>query len=81
MSREHCYCGCCGREIVSGTDLWCMDCLREHVDTLARHPWDATFVARFGEPCPYQIETGGPGVGRCAVCGGLNPGDASHSRC
>lgn len=54
------YCGCCGREIVQGTTDWCMDCLREHVDTLARRPEEATFFAQHGVDCPFEsTEPGG----------------------
>lgn len=51
------YCGCCGRGIRQGTSDWCMDCLREHIDTLATRPEEATFYAQHGSDCPFTAST------------------------
>lgn len=47
------FCGCCGREIEQGTDEWCIDCLREHIDTNAARPEDRTYFAQHGLDCPF----------------------------
>lgn len=49
------FCGCCGRQIEQGTTDWCMDCLREHIDTLAARREDATFFAQYHTDCPFQV--------------------------
>ena len=56
------YCGCCGRVIVQGTPFWCIDCLREHIDTLARRPEKATYFAQHGEACPFDSLNHAPDV-------------------
>lgn len=48
------YCGCCGREYNQGTTFWCIDCLRDHIDTTAGQPCDATYFAQHGKDCPLQ---------------------------
>lgn len=48
------FCGCCGNEIEQGTADWCMECLRDHVDTFATRPEEATFYAQHGVDCPNQ---------------------------
>lgn len=51
------YCGCCGTEI-SNYDIWCKRC-KSHVIPSSEYynVWDRTFLAQFGKPCPYQINS------------------------
>ncbi len=46
------YCGCCGRPC-SMSEIFCKDCMI-HVATDNRPPWERTFFALNGEPCPFQ---------------------------
>ena len=49
------YCGCCGRDFQQGTDEWCIDCLREHIDTTANQgAEDRTWFAQYGTDCPFR---------------------------
>jgi len=49
------YCGCCGRETQwGGSPYWCQECSR-HVADNRQPPWDRTYEAIHGEPCPFQI--------------------------
>ena len=52
------YCGCCGRQIliVEDEEDWCGYC-RKHVraQLLYGHiaPWERTYLAQFGQECPF----------------------------
>lgn len=50
------WCGCCGRAYNDrhGTEAWCDNCVG-HVSQETAMPWDATFYALTGKPCPYQV--------------------------
>lgn len=58
MAEPH-FCGCCGNQIVRPGRLsnWCGPC-RKHVLTGraadGKPPWDRTYFAQHGEPCPYE---------------------------
>lgn len=62
MDEEQNYCGCCGNEIGRSTrsdPLWCNRCAR-HVARSYRGytrlaPWEQTYRARTGEPCPFAV--------------------------
>lgn len=49
------FCGCCGDEIEVDGDIepWCRLCA-EHVAQDGA-PWNATFAAQHGRPCPYGV--------------------------
>lgn len=48
-------CGCCGRAYENGTLLWCTDCAA-HIDPSERKaPWDRTYKAGTGRPCPFEV--------------------------
>lgn len=45
------YCGCCGGELESQTQVWCSRC-SDHV--LKDHAfWAATWYAQYGKYCPF----------------------------
>lgn len=51
-------CGCCGRYVETFfDDIWCRDCA-VHVDRslYSRRWWDATYFARTGKDCPFQVD-------------------------
>lgn len=57
--REEDFCWCCGYEIEPdlGYDPnWCGACL-EHISPENLQPWDRTYFALHGEPCPFQVGT------------------------
>jgi hypothetical protein len=55
------FCGCCGRDIrppsrgrrVPIDSFWCVRCEDHVLDDGA--PWDRTYEASTGRPCPYQV--------------------------
>ena len=54
------YCGCCGDEIPGESTVvrsWCQRCAL-HVNkesNLYLPPWDRTYEAQWGTPCPFQV--------------------------
>jgi len=52
-SAEHCYCGCCGREIACG--LFCAGC-GPHLLSSRLPPEERTYFAQHGRPCPLAQE-------------------------
>ena len=58
----------CGKVVLARGGFWycSLPC-----DQAQRHVTDA-----YGPPVEQEIDTR-----RCAVCGGLNPGDITHTRC
>lgn len=61
LTASDSYCGCCGREIEQGTDEWCIDCLRQHVDTNAARSEDRTWFAQHGTDCPFTATSAANG--------------------
>lgn len=57
------YCGCCGRAIIDTVvvRVWCDDCSKPGHLGLAGPPWERTYQAVTGEPCPFK--------GICPTCG------------
>ena len=53
MSADH-FCGCCGREIASSSELWCAECSSHVLKT--GDLWNRTWFAQFKELCPWQVE-------------------------
>jgi hypothetical protein len=54
------YCGCCGDEIRNSTDhmvMWCARC-KPHIAGYSAPPWERTYEAINGEPCPFQVGLG-----------------------
>jgi hypothetical protein len=51
------WCGCCGRAYNdrNGTESWCDNCVGHVSQDETSQPWDATFYALTGKPCPYQV--------------------------
>lgn len=47
-------CGCCGRPKAEN-EIWCVDC-KEHV-AVSGALWNRTYLAQFGEDCPFQDDT------------------------
>jgi len=54
--RDTTYCGCCGDGPIR-LNLWCDRCAA-HVGQPGPPPWERTYQAISGEPCPFQV--GGP---------------------
>lgn len=53
MSEDRHYCGCCGGEMESQTQVWCNRC-KAHV--LPDVPfWDATWYAQHEKYCPFTV--------------------------
>lgn len=46
-------CGCCGRELKRDVGGWCPDCAK-HLLPANVPPWDRTYFAQFGKPCPFD---------------------------
>jgi hypothetical protein len=54
---EH-FCGCCGAELTPNEgQFWCRRC-RKHIVHFPKAnglpPWDRTYFAQRGDPCPYE---------------------------
>lgn len=47
------FCGCCGGEMESQTQVWCNRC-GKHV-LHAKAFWDATWYAQHGRYCPFTV--------------------------
>ena len=45
------YCGCCGRAVDRGYDF-CDECQAHLLNAQDRRPWDRTYFAQHGKPCP-----------------------------
>lgn len=45
------FCGCCGGEMESQTQIWCNRCKAHVLDTLEF--WEATWYAQTGKYCPF----------------------------
>lgn len=56
----HSFCGCCGRPCNEVAD-WCEACV-QHVDTGGNPPWERTYFALTGNPCPNED------INACGVC-------------
>ena len=57
--RQHCYCGCCGREIGAGTRTdpeWCADCKPHLRCGPLFAPWQRTYFAQHGKDCAWQVD-------------------------
>ena len=53
MSQDRHYCGCCGGEMETQTQVWCNRC-KAHV--LPDVPfWDATWYAQHEKYCPFTV--------------------------
>lgn len=51
MNRMKAFCGCCGGEMESQTQIWCNPCKAHVLDSLEF--WEATWYAQTGKYCPF----------------------------
>jgi predicted amidophosphoribosyltransferase len=51
MSQDKQFCGCCGGEMESQTQIWCGRCEKHVTKDLAF--WEATWYAQTGKYCPF----------------------------
>ncbi len=52
---DHEGCGCCGQYLSGRDDYFCVDCLAHVWPKEDRPPWERTYFARHGKPCPWQV--------------------------
>lgn len=62
--EAHDHCGCCGRCYVYLNGDFCTPCRSKnrHLGSRDLPPWDRTYFAIHGEPCPLQLIDGSPDV-------------------
>lgn len=74
--RYHSYCGCCGQPCHETGD-WCDPCA-EHVG-YSGPPWERTYFAVTGKPCPFEDINGCGLKGDLGYCERPEGHDGPHS--